>query len=127
MEERGGQSHTHMNTHTHTHTHARTRTKLLQHLIALIQDVMLDVLQVEGLVTAEGQDATGSPHHNVRAVALQHLLILLDADPTKEHGRLDVVEILTEPLVLLVDLERQLSAASEGGRERQVLELSSQG
>lgn len=85
-------------------------TKLLQHFVTLIQDEVLDVLEVEGLVSAEGQDAAGGPDHDVGAVVLHHLLVLLDADPTKEHCRLSVVEVLTEPLVLLVDLEGQLPA-----------------
>ena len=83
-------------------------TQLLQHLVTLVQDEVLDVLEVEGLVSAEGQDAARCPHHDVGAVALHRLLILLDADPSKEHRRLDGVKVLTEPLVLLVDLERQL-------------------
>ena len=74
---------------------------------------MLDVLEVEGLVPAERQDPPRCAHHDVRAVGLHHLLVLLDADPSKEHGRLDVVEVLAEPLVLLVDLERQLSGVCE--------------
>lgn len=69
---------------------------------------MLDVLQVEGLVPTESQDAARSPDHNVRAVVLHHLLILLDADPAKENSRLCVVEVFAEPLILLVDLEGQL-------------------
>lgn len=81
---------------------------MLQHLVTLIQNEVLDVLQVEGLVPTEGQDAAGGPHHNVRTVVLHHLLVLLDADPAKEHSCLYVVEVLTEPLVLLVDLEGQL-------------------
>lgn len=79
---------------------------------------MLDVFEVEGLVTAQSQDATGGPHHNVRTVALQNLLIFLDTDSAKEDGRLDVVEILTEPLVLLVDLEGQLPAVGTIQRGR---------
>lgn len=77
---------------------------------------MLDVLEVEGLVPAERQDPPGCAHHDVWAVGLHHLLILLDADPSKEHRRLDVVEVLAKPLVLLVDLECQLSGVCVGGR-----------
>jgi hypothetical protein len=44
----------------------------------------------------------------VRAIVLQDLLILLDADATKEDRDFDIVEVLAEMLVLLVDLEGQL-------------------
>ena len=94
---------------THTHTHAHTLfTQLLQHFVTLVQDKVLDVLGVEGLVLDQGQDSSGGTDHDVRAVVLQHLLILLDADTTKEDRDLDVVKVLTETLVLLVDLEGQL-------------------
>ena len=43
------------------------------------------------------------------AVVLEHLLIFLDADATKEDRDLDVVKVLAEALVLLVDLKCQLS------------------
>ena len=79
---------------------------------------MLDVLQVEGLVPAEGQDPARGAHHDVGAAALHHLLVLLDADPAEEHGRLHGVEVLAEPLVLLVDLKGKLSEGGGGsGKE----------
>ena len=83
-------------------------TQLLQHFVALIQDKVLDVLGVEGLVLDKGQDSSRGTDHDVGAVVLQHLLILLDADTTKEDGDLDVVKVLAETLVLLVNLEGQL-------------------
>ena len=43
------------------------------------------------------------------AVVLEHLLIFLDADATKEDRDLDVVKVLAETLVLLVDLKCQFS------------------
>ena len=79
---------------------------------------MLDVLQVEGLVPAEGQDPARGAHHDVGAAALHHLLVLLDADPAEEHGRLHGVEVLAEPLVLLVDLKGKLSEGGGGRKGR---------
>ena len=78
---------------------------------------MFDVLQVEGLVPAERHDPARSAHHYVGAAALHHLFILLDADPTEEHGCLHRVEILTETLILLVDLKGKLSGEGERGKE----------
>ena len=69
---------------------------------------MLDVLSVEGLVLDQRQDTSGGTDHNVRAVVLQHLFILLNADTTKEDGDFDVVKVLAETLILFVDLEGQL-------------------
>ena len=71
---------------------------------------MLEVLGVEGLVSNQGQDATGGAHHNVGAVVLQRLLVLLDGDATKEHRNLDIVEVLAKSLILLVDLKCQFPA-----------------
>ena len=78
---------------------------------------MFDVLQVEGLVPAERHDPARSAHHYVGEAALHHLFILLDADPTEEHGCLHRVEILTETLILLVDLKGKLSGEGERGKE----------
>ena len=91
-------------------------TQLFQHLVTLVKDEMLDVLGVEGLVLHQSQDATGGPDHDVRAVVLQGLLVLLDADTTKEHRDLDVVKVLAESLVLLVDLEGQLPVGNANTR-----------
>ena len=70
---------------------------------------MLDVFGVERLILDQSQDATGGTDHDVGAVVLEHLLILLYTDATEKDGDLDVVEVLAESLVLLVDLESQLS------------------
>ena len=70
---------------------------------------MLDVLQVQGLVADQSQDASWRAHHDVGAVLLQDVLVLLDGHATKEHGRLDSGHVLGEALVLLADLEGQLS------------------
>ena len=70
---------------------------------------MLGVLEVEGLVSHQGQDAPRGAHHNVGAAAPpQDLLVLLDADPAKEDCSADVVEVFAESLILLVNLEGQL-------------------
>ena len=70
---------------------------------------MLDVLQVQGLVADQRQDASWRAHHDVGAVLLQDVLVLLDGHATEEHGRLDSGHVLGEALVLLADLEGQLS------------------
>ena len=78
---------------------------------------MLDVLSVERLILHEGEDAAGRTDHDVRAVVLQGLLVLLDADTSKEDRNFDVVKVLAESLVLLVYLEGQLP----GGEQQQIM------
>ena len=97
-----------INAHLSILSYTLELTQLLQHFVALIQDKVLDVLGVERLVLDQGQDPPRGTHHDVRAVVLQHLLVLLDADTTKEDGDLDVVKVLAETLVLLINLEGQL-------------------
>ena len=47
---------------------------------------MLDVFEIELFGTDEGEDTSGCSHHNVRAVALQHLLVFGDGQTTEEHA-----------------------------------------
>jgi hypothetical protein len=64
-------------------------TKLLEHLVALVQDEVLDVLEVELLALDERQDAAGRADDDVRAVGLQHLLVLGDGQATEEDANLE--------------------------------------
>lgn len=73
---------------------------------------MLDILQVKVLVPGESEDAAWGPNHNVRAVLLQDLFILLDGQATKEYRRLYRGHVLGETLVLFTDLEGQLSCVA---------------
>lgn len=75
---------------------------------------MLQVLCVEGLVPNQRQHPPRCAHHNVRAVVLQCLLILLDGNAAKENRDFDVVKILAEPLVLLVNLKGQFPTQRKG-------------
>lgn len=84
-------------------------TELLEHLVTLVQDEVLDVLQDQGLSPDEGQCAAGRAHHDVGAVLLQHLLVFLDGHAAEEHGCSHSGHVLGEALVLLADLEGQLS------------------
>ncbi len=49
---------------------------------------MLEVLQVQLLGADKGEDATRGPDDDMRAVGLEHLLVLADGQATKEHGNL---------------------------------------
>lgn len=87
----------------------KSHTELLQHLIALIQDEVFDVLEAEGLVADESEDTPRRPHHNVWAVLLHHLLVLLDGQAAEEHCHLHRGHILGEAFILFTDLEGQLT------------------
>lgn len=70
---------------------------------------MLDVLQAKVLVPGESEDAARGPNHDVGAVLLQNLFVLLDVHASKEYSCLYCGHVLGETLVLFTDLEGQLS------------------
>ncbi len=49
---------------------------------------MLEVLEVELLGLDEGEDPAGCAHHYVRAVRLDHRLVLADRQTAEEHANL---------------------------------------
>ena len=63
-------------------------TQLLEHFVALVQDEVLDVLQVELLALDESQESAGSSDDDVRAVGLQDLLVFGDGQTAEEHSDL---------------------------------------
>ena len=63
-------------------------TELLEHLVALVENEVLEVLEVELLAADEGEDPAGRAHHDVRAVRLEHLLVLRDRQTAEEHADL---------------------------------------
>lgn len=62
---------------------------MLQHLVALVQDEMLEMLQAQFLAPNQSQDSTRSAHHNVRTIRFEHLLILGDGQTAEKHGTLE--------------------------------------
>ena len=83
-------------------------TKLVQHLVALVEHKVFDVLEVEVPGSDQSHQPTGCSDHDVRTVGAQHLLVLLHRHSAEEDGDLDVAHVLGEALVLLADLECQL-------------------
>ncbi len=63
-------------------------TELLQHLVALVQDEVLQVLEVQLLAADKGEDPARGADHDVRAVGLEHLLVLADGESAEEDGNL---------------------------------------
>ena len=66
-------------------------TELLQHLVTLVQDKVLQVLQRQLLTFDESKDSAGRAHHNVGTVVLQNLLVLRDGHSTEEDTDLEVI------------------------------------
>ena len=63
-------------------------TELLEHFVALVEDEVLQVLEVELLAPHEGQDPAGSADDDVRAVGLEHLLVFGDRQAAEKHSGL---------------------------------------
>ena len=62
--------------------------QLLQHLVALVQNEMFQILQWELLALDEGENPPGGSHNNMRTVALENLLVLGDGHPSEKHSNL---------------------------------------
>ena len=88
-------------------------TKLTEHSVTLIQDKVLHILQTQGLGLDQGQQSARCSNNNVGAVLLENFFIFLDGHTTKEDGNLHIAHVLAESLVILTDLERQLSGVGE--------------
>ena len=84
-----------------------------QDAIALIEDEMLDVVELEGLLLGKAEDTTGSTDDDVRAVVLENVAVGLDGDTTVEDGGLDLRQVLGETLILVSDLEGKLASVAE--------------
>jgi hypothetical protein len=63
-------------------------TELFEHLVALVEDEVLDVLEVEFLAPNESENPARGAHDDVRAVGLEHLLVLRDGETTEKHADL---------------------------------------
>jgi len=90
------------------------RTDLVQHLVALIQDEPLHTAQAKLLLADEGVEATRGGDDDVWVSLLvgEELLVLLDVGATVEDRRLNLRHVLAEALVLVADLEGQLTGVA---------------
>ena len=89
-----------------------TLTELVQHLVTFIKHKVFDVLEVEMPGADKGKDTSRRPDDDVRTVVAQRLLVLLHQHAAEEHGDLHTVHVLGEALVLLADLESQLTGVA---------------
>lgn len=89
-------------------------TNLVQHLVALVKHKDAHTAQTKELVAYEGVETTRSADNDVGVslLVLQDLGILLDGSAAVEDTSLDVGHVLGEPVVLVADLEGQLTGVA---------------
>lgn len=89
-------------------------TNLVKHLVALIKDENTDATQAQELVADQSVKPARSSDNDVRVsiLALQDLGVFLDGSTTVEHTGLDVGHVLGESIVLIANLECQLTGVA---------------
>jgi hypothetical protein len=89
-------------------------TRLIEHLVALIEDENADLAKSKVLIAGESPKTTRSTNDNMGAcvLALQDLNILLDGSATVEDTGLDIRKILAEAVVLIANLVGQLTGVA---------------
>lgn len=90
-------------------------TDCIEELVTLVENKVLDVGSVEGLVSDERVETTGSSDDDVWAgvLVLERLGVGLLAGTAVEDRGPDVGHVLAEPRVLVLDLVGQLSGVAE--------------
>lgn len=93
----------------------KAHTDLVEHLVALIENKVLDVSELEGLLTDKGKDTAGSTDKDVWAEILvaEDVLISLQRRTTVEDLGANLGEVLAEASELVLDLEGQLASVAE--------------
>ena len=90
-----------------------THLERFQDTIALVEDKMLDVVELEGLLLGKAEDTTRGTDDDVGAVVLENVAVGLDGNTTVENSCLDLRKVLGETLVLVSDLEGKLTSVAE--------------
>jgi len=85
---------------------------LIEHLVALIENKVLDVLELQGTLLDESEDTARGTDQDVGAELLvaENVLVSLDGHTTVEHLRADLGKVLAEASVLVLDLEGKLTS-----------------
>mmetsp|Transcript_28086 Transcript_28086/g.68097 ORF Transcript_28086/g.68097 Transcript_28086/m.68097 type:complete len:241 (-) Transcript_28086:832-1554(-) len=93
--------------------HILAHVELFQHLIALIENEVLDTLRVQIFVAAQLQHTAGRSDDDVGRLGLEDALVLGDGHATIEHFRLNVRQVSAEPLKLVGDLIGELASVAK--------------
>lgn len=92
----------------------RELTDVLEHLIALVENENLEVIEVQRLVLGEVEDTAWGANDDVRSAwALQHLLLLLERLAAQEALRSHVRHEFGETSEFTLDLVGELAGVSE--------------
>ena len=89
-------------------------TDLIEHLVALVEDEHAHAAEPQVLVTNKSIETTGRADNDVRMcfLVLEHLGIFLNGSTTVEDTRLDVGHVLAEAVILVADLEGELTSVA---------------
>ena len=102
---------------------ARSLTRLVEHLIALIENEDTNAAETQSLVTNKSFETARSTDNDVGTslLVLQGLNILLDRGSTVEDTGFDVRHVFAEAVVLIANLVSQLaSVAHDDNRDLSV-------
>mmetsp|Transcript_9687 Transcript_9687/g.26196 ORF Transcript_9687/g.26196 Transcript_9687/m.26196 type:complete len:227 (-) Transcript_9687:109-789(-) len=83
--------------------------ELVQALVALVQDELRELVELQVLLARQAEHAARGANEDMRAIVLQHLLILGYRHTAVHHACLHVLEVLGEPVELMLDLIGQLT------------------
>jgi hypothetical protein len=91
-----------------------TLTRLVEHLIALIENEDANASETKSLVTDKSLKTAGSTNNDVGAslLVLQGLNVLLDGSTTVEDTGLDIGHVLAEAVVLVANLVGELTSVA---------------
>lgn len=90
-------------------------TCLIQHLVALVEDEHLEIIEFQIFSARQSQDSTWGSNHDVRSLlwVFQQLDIVVNWDTTVESGTSDLLQVFCESIEFLLDLVRQLSGVAQ--------------
>ena len=98
-----------MRSHLEDGLYIPAHVKLVQHFVTLVEDEMLQLAQVEVVATNQRQKATWSAYEDLRGILLQLLDVLGDGLSTVHDINIYLRQVLSEPVILLLDLKGQFS------------------
>jgi len=76
--------------------HVSSHVEMFEHLVALVENEALEMVQLELLLFGELQNTAGCADDDMGCLLLQQLAVLTDSDATKEHLHLHVRQVLGE-------------------------------
>jgi hypothetical protein len=90
-------------------------TGFIEHLVALVQNELLEGVELQIFSTGEGEDSAGGTNDDVRGklVVFEELDIIIYWHTTVESGTSNLWKIFCESIELFLDLIRELSSIAQ--------------